>query len=947
MISHLLTILVALIVTASSYGAQEPDVRGNVDKNAVGISLNQPPLVNVSDETLLRLLEERRDQKIQEESTGESRDEISRTEKGSNTILKNAVRKTQLLVKSEPGDGLVKLTWRLANLPPKVDAQTLRFTIRYGTESEKPTKSLQVGPGDGYVLRDLKNNQPYFIQVLAGDREQLTMYKADEIKVVPLPAEEQGSRLEKAFSRKTLTLMDKSEQDPFVRELRQFGYDFFKNSSQLVGTSDTLPVGNDYIIGPGDTLNINLWGAINARHELIVDRNGEIMIPRVGNVKVWGLTYAQGKDAVNKAIARYFKNYEISMTLGRLRSIQVFVVGEVEAPGSYPVSSIATVINALSAAGGPARNGSLRGIKINRNGQAPLEVDLYDMFLSGDRSKDVRLQNGDTIFVPVIGPVVAVAGEVRRPAIYEIKDSATLPEVLKMAGGITATGYTGRIQVERVANNASRVVLDYEPKDGSLDAALGAVQVMDRDMIKVFPVQEATRQVVSLKGNVQRPGEYQYRKGMRLSDLIPDFQVLLPESYLNSVEITRLAPPDYHRELLTANLIRAVAGNGPDNILLQEQDSVRVFSRWEMEEKPQVSVNGSVVNPGTYTFYPGMTVRDLITAAGSTKRNAFLDTGELSRIVVTGDRANPSRLSLNLNKALAGDPAHNIPLQADDVLIVRSVTDWFDASDKFIKLKGEVRFPGVYSVARGELLSSVIARAGGYTERAYLRGSKFLRRSVRETQQKRMDEIVVRTEKEILQKQASLSSLAASKDELEATKASLDGLMKSVELMKSMKAEGRVVIRLAALEELQKSSFDVVVEGGDELEIPIRPSVVNVMGQVYNPISFVHQPEASDLGSYLKKAGGPTNDAETSEMYVIKADGTVFSRQQSSFGLHWSDDDRRWTFGSFTASTLEPGDTLVVPQKIERIAWMREIKDITQILANIALTAGTILIGLR
>jgi len=632
MISHVLTILVALIVTASSYAAQELDVRGNVDKNAVGISLNQPPLVNVSDETLLRLLEERRDQRNQEESTGESRDEISRTEKGTGTTLKNAVRKTQLLVKSEPGDGLVKLTWRLTNLPPKVDALTLRFTIRYGIESEKPTKTLQVGPGDGYILRDLKNNQPYFIQVLAADREQLTMYKSDEIKAVPLPAEEQGSRLEKAFSRKTLTLMDKSEQDTFVRDLHQFGYDFFKNSSQLVGTSDMLPVGNDYIIGPGDTLNINLWGAINARHELIVDRNGEIMIPRVGNVKVWGLSHAQGKDAVNKAIARYFKNYEISMTLGRLRSIQVFVVGEVEAPGSYPVSSIATVINALSAAGGPARNGSLRGIKINRNGQAPLEVDLYDMFLSGDRSKDVRLQNGDTIFVPVIGPVIAVAGEVRRPAIYEIKGATTLPEVLEMAGGITATGYTGRIQVERVANNASRVVLDYEPKDGNLDATLGTVAVMDRDMIKVFPVQEATRQVVSLKGNVQRPGEYQYRKGMRLSDLIPDFQVLLPESYLNSVEITRLAPPDYHRELLTANLIRAVAGNGPDNILLQEQDSVKVFSRWEMEEKPQVSVNGSVVNPGTYTFYPGMTVRDLITAAGSTKRNAFLDTGELSQI---------------------------------------------------------------------------------------------------------------------------------------------------------------------------------------------------------------------------------------------------------------------------------------------------------------------------
>jgi protein involved in polysaccharide export with SLBB domain len=343
-----------------------------------------------------------------------------------------------------------------------------------------------------------------------------------------------------------------------------------------------------------------------------------------------------------------------------------------------------------------------------------------------------------------------------------------------------------------------------------------------------------------------------------------------------------------------------------------------------------------------------MTVRDLITAGGSPKRNAFLETGELSRIVIVGDKANPSRLSVNLTKALAGDPQHNLPLQSDDVLIVRSVTDWFDASDKFIKLKGEVRFPGVYSVGRGEKLSSVIARAGGYTERAYLRGAKFIRRSVRETQQKRMDEIVARTEKQVLSKQAALAQLSASREEIDATRSSLENLMKGIELAKTMKAEGRVVIHLAELEELRKSGSDVVVEGGDELEIPARPSVVLVMGYVYNPISFVYEPESSDLGTYLKKAGGPTNDADETEMYVIKADGTVFSRQQSSFGLHWSDDSRRWNFGNnFTSSALEPGDTLVVPQKIERIAWMREIKDITQILANVALTAGTILIGLK
>lgn len=954
LIIRIVAVAAYLSLAVTAFAATYGEARANREKEPAGISSSssKPASANSSDElsygyTMQRLTEGRENLKDLEYPSAESREEISEEETIKSSTRKKPALKSPLQIKGEPGDGLIRLSWKLSGLPPKVDEQTVRFTLRYGTESEKLSKSLQLGTHDSHILRDLRNNQPYYIQVTASDRDQRNVFKSEEIRVTPLPSEDQASRLEKAFSKKAPTLLDKNEPEQFVRDLRQFGYDFFRNSAQLGAGADTLPVGNDYIIGPGDTLELTVWGAINSRNELTVDRNGEIMIPKVGMVKVWGLSYAEVKEAVNKAISRYFKNYEMNLTLGRLRTIQVFVVGEVEAPGSYPVSSMATVIHALSAAGGPARNGSLRSIRVTRNGQAPLDVDLYDMFLSGDRSKDVRLQNGDTVFVPVIGPVAAVAGEVRRPAIYELKNSTTLPEVLRMAGGVTATGYTGRIQIERVSNNSSRVVLDYGPKDGSIDASLGVIQVLDRDMIKVFPVQDAVRQVVSLKGNVLRPGEYQFRSGMRLTDLIPGMHAVLPESYLDSVEITRLAPPDFHRELLTASLKRAFSGSEADNILLQEQDTVQVFSRWDMEEKPQVSVNGAVVNPGTYTYYPGMTVRDLITAAGSPKRNAYLETGELSRIVIEGDKANPSRLSFNLAKGLAGDPEHNLALQPDDVIIVRSVSDWFDASDKFIKLKGEVRFPGVYSVARGEKLSSVISRAGGYTERAYLRGAKFLRRSVREAQQKRMDEVVARTEKEILQKQASLSSQASSREELEATKASLEGLLKSLELMKTMKAEGRVVIRLTQIEELQKSSFDVVIEGGDELDVPVRPSVVNVMGQVYNPISFVHQPEASDLGAYLKRAGGPTNDADTSEMYVIKADGTVFSRQQSSFGLHWSDDSRRWTFGSFTASTLEPGDTLVVPQKIERIAWMREIKDITTIMSQIALTAGTVLIGLR
>lgn len=856
-------------------------------------------------------------------------------------------KKMAVILKAEPGDGLVKLSWRAVNFSPQALEQQVRFVVRYGIESKKPIRTIQLGSLDNYVLRGLTNLQPHFIDVVALNREQQTIVKSEEMRVTPLPAEEAGSRIEKSFARKNLTLMDKFDPEPFRRELKQFGYEFFRNSLQLTSVVDTLPAGADYLLGPGDALQLSVWGAVNARYELVIDRNGEIVIPKVGSVRVWGLTIDQAKTEVNTAISRYFRNYEFNLTLGKLRSIQVFIVGEVETPGSYPISSLATVINALASAGGPTLNGSLRKIQVSRGDKLVGQVDLYDMLLSGDRSKDMRLQSGDTIFVPIIGPVAAVAGEVRRPSIYELKGRTTLPELIAMAGGIAASGYKGRIQVERMADNRSRIALDYEPNGGTLEASLAAVEVQDRDMVKVFPMQDAMRQIVSLKGNVVRPGEYQLRTGMRLADLIPSSQELLPESYLDSVEITRLTPPDYRRELITVSLRRALSGSEADNVLLQEQDTVKVFSRWEMEERPRVAVNGAVMNPGAYDYYPGMSVRDLVTAAGSPKRFAYLERAELSRIAISNEKARSSRVQLDLGKALAGDPAHNLALQSDDVLIVRSVTDWIDATDKFVRLKGEVRFPGVYSVARGEKLSEVIARAGGFTDKAYLKGARFLRRSVREIQQKRMDEIIFRTEKDIMQKQAAVSTTATSREEIEGTRSSLDAMMKHLEKLKGMKAEGRIVISLKPLEELPKTSYDLDLEGGDELEIPPRPSAVNVLGQVYNPTSFVYLQEKPDINAYLQLAGGATNDAEQSEMYVIRADGSVYSRQQSSFGIKWSDEGRRWQFGSFLSTALEPGDTLVVPQKIERIAWMREIKDLTQILANVALTAGTVLIGLK
>lgn len=857
-------------------------------------------------------------------------------------------RQAKLTLKAVPGDGLIKLTWKVQKYSSKPEDGQFRYTVNYGTESGKPSKSIDVGAVDSFVLRELKNHQMYYIQVIAAaSKNKLLILQTDEESVTPLPAEEQGSKIESAYLKESPTLHSNPEAEPFKRELRQFGYDFFKNSSPTINALDNLPAGASYVLGPGDMLNLTIWGSFSGNHELTIDRNGEIAIPKIGVVSVAGLAFDQARESIHKAISRYYKNFELNVSLGKIKTIQIFVVGEVENPGSIPVSSLSTTINALSAAGGPTRNGSLRTIRVMRNGKLESVIDLYDMFLSGDRSKDVKLQNGDTIFVPVIGPVVAVAGEIRRPAIYELKDKASLADVIKMAGGVTANGYIGRVQVERIANNSSRVALDFFSKDGQLDSSFSGVDIQDRDMVKVFPVQEAVRNVVVLRGNVVRPGEYQFRKGMSVKDVIGSYNDILPESYLESVEIARLAEPDYHKEILTFNLRMVLNGSSEANIELKEQDTIRVFSRWEMEDKPTVAINGYVTNPGFYDYYPGMTIRDLIAASGSPKRNAILDIAELTRVTIEGDKATSIRLPVDLSKALNNDSKSNILLQPDDVLIVRGISEWIEATDKFVTIQGEVKFPGIYSLTRGEKISSVIQRAGGFTDKAYLKGAKFTRRSVRENQQKRMDEIITRSEQDIFQKQFSLSYIAASREELESTRAALDSLLKNLERLKTLKAEGRIVIRLSKSDELAKSAFDLEMEGGDTIEIPTRPNVVNVMGQVYNPTTLVHHIGASNVETYLSKAGGPTREAEESDMYIIKVDGSVHSRQQSSFGISWSDESRKWSFGSFMSTPLDPGDTLVIPQKLERTAWLRDIKDLTTIISQIALTAGTILIGLR
>lgn len=718
------------------------------------------------------------------------------------------------------------------------------------------------------------------------------------------------------------------------KELLQFGYNYFRPSEVGFAPLTDVPVSADYVIGPGDRVVVNLWGSIEGTYELEVNRSGDIVIPTVGNVRVWGVPYGQLPELIMTRLSQDYKDFNLNVTMGKLRIMKVFVVGEVEAPGDYNLSSLATVINALSAAGGPRKTGSLRNIVIRRGGKIVDTVDLYDFFLKGDKSRDIRLQPGDTIFVPVIGRVAGIAGNVKRPAIYELRDEKNLKELMALAEGVLPTGYLQRIQLSRIDAHQQKVVSDVNLDPKGADAALAKtmedIPIKDMDIVRIFNIDTKLRNHVRLEGHVLRPGDVAFKQGMRISDLVKK-EELLSEYFDSSAQVTRLYPPDDRPGIFFVDLAKALDGDPSNNVELKEFDSVKVFSRREMKEIPMVVVNGDVQNPGEYQLFAGMTVKDLVLVAGNLKESAFTANAEVSRLDKTGEKVASRTIAINLEKALQGDPAENLVLAPFDHLTIRTIPNWTEEKDRFVSLKGEFVFPGIYPIFKGERLSSVIERAGGFTAKAYLKGARFTRESIREIQQERMEEEIDRAEKAILNKQAELASTASSQEEIAANRAALEGLKRQLDLLKNRRAEGRLITRVMPLESLKGGRFDLEMKGGDTLTIPADPAAVNIIGQVYNPSSIIFALD-EDVDYYLEQVGGPTQEADEGGMYVVKADGTVVSKKQSS-GIFST---------GFLSRDVESGDTIVVPQQYEKTAWMRNIKDIATILGQIALTAGVI-----
>lgn len=906
-------------------------------------------------------------------------------------------------------------------------------------------------------------------------------------------------------------------------DLKPFGYDFFHGASVKVLTDrKDIPVPIDYVIGPGDQINILLWGRISNQLSLTVDRDGKITLPEIGPIPVAGLTFDQmSKRLIAKAEQIVGTNIDISM--GSTKTIPIFVLGDVERPGAYTIGSLSTITDALMLARGPSSIGSMRRVELRRKDKVVARFDLYDLFLKGDKSQDAVLQAGDVVFVPVTGALVGIAGNVKRPAIYELKDKFDLHSALHLAGGIIPSAYTQHMQVERIVKNEKQIVIDINDKN--LQTAKSFV-IQDADLIKVFSIVDTNDNAVYLNGNVKRPGKYAYKAGMRIRDIVSTTDDLQPETFFDYALIKRetapnreivllpfclgklllqndaaynyeLAPKDqifiFHRDFfedrayvtvegeirgsdiktieeskkadrqdagrdqqilaelkaiketlskderfyiytskieeiedeisssrrptpgainylqvelekigrpdisdrlkklekrmqvvrklqLTGNMkvrdaimeaggltpnasmeqgeivrqyaknefrttyfsvARAMRDDPRDNLLLQDGDSIVIHSIWEKNPRKSVFIAGDVTNPGTYQFTENMTVRDLVFKAGSVLDSAHLDEAEITSVkIIDGKLGQLSHRTVNLRKALEGDADNNLLLAPNDRLLVKQIADYQQV--RIVTLTGQVSFPGKYPIRKGEKLSNVIIRAGGFTPYAYLRGAYFTRIRVRDVQQQGLNELADRMERELLSAGAAELSTVVSQEAIAAQKLELMQKQKLIQTLRQTKATGRMTIYLADAETLRNSDVDFELEDGDALNIPEKNSVVNVLGSVMSQGSILYS-DKMNYQDYIDATGGYSDYANSGNVFVLKVDGSA--RKVSKKFIGWNPSRARWEMTGYGGETrlIEPGDTIVVPEKTDRIAWLREIKDITQILMNVAVAAGVVI----
>lgn len=708
-------------------------------------------------------------------------------------------------------------------------------------------------------------------------------------------------------------------------KLRRFGSDSF-----IIGAGNVnelpmdLPAGPDYVLGPGDNIVVNMWGGRSDRRSLTIDRQGQIALPEAGTVSLDGRTIAQAQSVIQKALSSQFQAEHVEISLGRLRSIRIYVVGDVQKPGAYDVSSLSTPLSALYAAGGPTSHGSLRLLRQYRGSLLVREIDLYDFLLRGVRSETDRLLPGDTILVPPIGPQITVEGMVRRPAIYELNGEKGLNQVLDLAGGVPATASLSQINVERVEANQRRTMFSLQLPENAdaVKQKLADFAVQAEDDVVISKILPYNQQAVYLEGHVFRPGKYPYRDGMTVGDLLRSYQDVMPEP-ANHAELVRLKAPDFRPETISFNLPDVLIGN--DKIVLQPFDLVRVYGRYEIDI-PRVSIEGEVLRPGKYPMSQGMTVAGLVTMAGGFKRSAYRDEADLSSYVVQdGQKVLLNHRSVAIEKVLNGDKSADIALNPGDVVSIRQLAGWKDIGAS-IMISGEVEHTGSYGIQQGERLSSALKRAGGFQPDAYPAGASLERVQVRELGEQARQQMIQRVELTPVSVNSGILSGQDQKDLQVSMQQQRDQVLTA---LRSHPATGRQVIRISPdISRWENTPADIELRAGDRLVIPKRPNFVMITGQVYNSEAITYTP-GKTADWYLKKAGGASQAGNSKAAYVVRTDGSVVGHGSS------------WTGSSALNVRMEPGDSVVVPEKVigGSQVW-KNIIGAAQIMSSIAITGA-------
>lgn len=653
-----------------------------------------------------------------------------------------------------------------------------------------------------------------------------------------------------------------NEFQRFVREatgqaLPLLGHDLFGAAPSTFAPVENVPVTAEYVIGPGDELIVRVWGQVEGDFRAMVDRDGSINLPRVGVFNVAGVRYQDLHGFLKNAIGRVFKNFDLSVSLGQLRSIRVFVVGQAQRPGAYTVSSMSTLVNALFAAGGPSGKGSMRRIELKRGGALVTEFDLYDLLLKGDKSKDARLLPGDVIFIPPVGPLVAMSGSVNVPAVFELRgDTAPLGEVLGWAGGLATTASGQNVVVERIESRRVRRVDEF-----ALDAGGLARGLRDGDVVRVYALTPRFDNAVTLRGFVAQVARAPWRPGMRVRDLIPSKEALISRDFWRARNRTVAAEVGSEAQL-----------------------------RNEVKRLEEINWDYAVIERLREDLGTDLLPFDLGAAV------------------------------------LRGEPAHDLELNAGDIVTVFSKNDIsvpVAAQARYVRLEGEVRTAGLYKVLPGETLRQLVARVGGLTPEAYLYGAELTRESTRRTQQEQLDRSLDRLELEAKRLASERAQAALTAEEAQSRRVEEEAQRALIAKLRAIKANGRIVLELPVEGARLADLPDLALEDGDRFFVPSQPAVVSVFGAVFNPNAFVHRADKR-VADYLAQAGGPTRDADTSQLYVLRADGSVLSKE-----------NRGWL--SLEGERLMPGDALIVPERLEHFSLVRELKDWAQVFYQFAL----------